>query len=1288
MSGHLNTSINVEADLLLYGNYIRSDSNLTIEHTDQTGESKSVLLKDYFDFSPNLVTTKGSIIKGDIVNLLAVNSTPIDNSKVAFDDPAAIGKITITDSTVVVQRNNIKIELNQGDFIYINDIIEAKTGTVGIVFADETTLSVDAGSRMVVDEFVYDPGNTGSINLNVLTGNFSYISGEVSKLGGDVNIVTPTATLTVQGTMVTGKVAQEGEESQFVLLPNADGTVGQILITNQSGSVLLTEAFQSTSIASAFMPPTVPVIIPEEIVLKQFGTTINTIQKTKKLAKQEAEEEEAEDPFDDEVSEEELEEMEKELEEETEDVTIETDDGDDPFEEDPTDEEEDNDDTKVSTGNDDDDTDDNEGTDDNNDTDDNTDDDTDEDTTEENTYVPPTTTNPTTNPGGGEDDGVGGGTTTEEDDDDEGEDDTNNNPWIPEDDEEDEPETNEAPTFNTTSTVSLAENVSSSSDVVTMSATDPNNDTLTYSIVSGNDAGKFAINSSTGAITTAASLDYETTSSYTLVIAASDGTLTTTTSKTINITDTTDQYTVSPNSGTVATWGSRFSTDAVINNQWAESKAMFTYNNSSVNTVLNNLGYSRDQNNSWDNSTTTLSNYTNIKNWSQYEIVLDWGWNSQTLNNPIWYDYLRSGGNIVHSGEWFQDNEFGLKTHVQIEEFAAKIDSDAEQDNTNLIIDGDTRYESITGASQFSTSTEEHNIPTAYNVSTWGKNGSTAETSGQADTITRGDGLAAAGTFDIDYAGDGDLFAISVHDTTRGPVMEWDSSDSDAEYFGVYAGWLDSNTSYSNNDMRQMYDLMAWLGIEAENQTFGITTDTENLPIGGLTTTYGWTNTNNNTKSSVEAYNLGNNIYIGGGFEHLDLVWDDSGTLTVGQYINGASTGFNVTSTAGSSPRGITFNDDGTKLYLIETVNSEKVHEYNLSTAWDTTTQSDAESDLNLSVYVGTPHSMVFNTDGTKMFISDTTGADIEELTLSTAYDVSTASIDTNDRFNVDQDSSPKGLAFNTDGTKMFVTGDANDKIYEYTLSTGWDVSTASYVDALDVSSQDNDVEGLSFTANGTRMLMAGGQNDKWYEWSLSTGYDISTATYKSSLGTADSDPQDIFFKSDGSKMFTSGDGSNTIRQFQTFMGVSADKAYVAVNSDMDGANSSDAPTIADDHYLIITADTDGDGNLYEQGDVFDLDKIFIVDDSEDFLTQDDDVVTTNSSTGVDYLSGNTYFKITPVTYANSTWNVETDNTVTLANTTNYNDYLDLTSNTDFDDINYAIIETESVLISEVVASY
>ena len=69
------------------------------------------------------------------------------------------------------------------------------------------------------------------------------------------------------------------------------------------------------------------------------------------------------------------------------------------------------------------------------------------------------------------------------------------------------------------------------------------------------------------------------------------------------------------------------------------------------------------------------------------------------------------------------------------------------------------------------------------------------------------------------------------------------------------------------------------------------------------------------------------------------------------------------------------------------------------------------------------------------------------------------------------------------------------------------------------------------------------------------------------------------------------------------------------------------------------------------------------------------------------HASGDYYFKITPVTYANSSWTVETDNTVTVSNTTGYNDYLDLTSNADFDDINYAIIETESALISEVIVT-
>ena len=88
------------------------------------------------------------------------------------------------------------------------------------------------------------------------------------------------------------------------------------------------------------------------------------------------------------------------------------------------------------------------------------------------------------------------------------------------------------------SNVSLAESVSSGTSVATASGSDVDaSTTLTYSITAGNDAGKFAINSSTGAITTAATLDYETTTSYTLTVQVSDGSLTATTNQVVNITD-------------------------------------------------------------------------------------------------------------------------------------------------------------------------------------------------------------------------------------------------------------------------------------------------------------------------------------------------------------------------------------------------------------------------------------------------------------------------------------------------------------------------------------------------------------------------------------------------------------------------------------------------------------------------------------------------------------------------------------------------------------------------------
>jgi len=100
------------------------------------------------------------------------------------------------------------------------------------------------------------------------------------------------------------------------------------------------------------------------------------------------------------------------------------------------------------------------------------------------------------------------------------------------------------------------------------------------------------------------------------------------------------------------------------------------------------------------------------------------------------------------------------------------------------------------------------------------------------------------------------------------------------------------------------------------------------------------------------------------------------------------------------------------------------------------------------------------------------------------------------DSFSVSsQESSPRGLAFNTDGTKMFVVGTHGDDVNEYTLSTGFDVSTASFVDSFSVNSQDTFPVGLAFNTDGTKMFVVGLIGEDVNEYTLTTGFDVINTT-------------------------------------------------------------------------------------------------------------------------------------------------------------------------------------------------
>ena len=99
----------------------------------------------------------------------------------------------------------------------------------------------------------------------------------------------------------------------------------------------------------------------------------------------------------------------------------------------------------------------------------------------------------------------------------------------------------------------------------------------------------------------------------------------------------------------------------------------------------------------------------------------------------------------------------------------------------------------------------------------------------------------------------------------------------------------------------------------------------------------------------------------------------------------------------------------------------------------------------------------------------------------------------------------PTGLAFSSDGTKMFML-ETDDHVNEYTLTTGFDVSTASFVDSFSISSQETVPNALAFSSDGTRMFVMGGSGDDVNEYTLSKAFTLfdTTAPTLSSSSPAD----------------------------------------------------------------------------------------------------------------------------------------------------------------------------------------
>ena len=222
---------------------------------------------------------------------------------------------------------------------------------------------------------------------------------------------------------------------------------------------------------------------------------------------------------------------------------------------------------------------------------------------------------------------------------------------------------------------------------------------------------------------------------------------------------------------------------------------------------------------------------------------------------------------------------------------------------------------------------------------------------------------------------------------------------------------------------------------------------------------------------------------------------------------------------------GVFFKPDGTKMYAAEQ-STDAVHEYSLSTPFVLSTITHTQS-FNVQSEETTLEDIFFKPDGTKMFIIGSASDSIHEYTLSTAWDISTASLTA--QFSVSsQDGVPNAVFFKPDGTKMYVTGNLLDGVAEYDLSTAWDVSSASFVHS---ASTGTNRTGLSFSPDGTKMLVVASTQLQVY--TLSTAWDVSTRAidYNSTLNDT-TNAEGMWIDSTGSNLFIADLGANEVQHY------------------------------------------------------------------------------------------------------------------------------------------------------------
>jgi sugar lactone lactonase YvrE len=228
------------------------------------------------------------------------------------------------------------------------------------------------------------------------------------------------------------------------------------------------------------------------------------------------------------------------------------------------------------------------------------------------------------------------------------------------------------------------------------------------------------------------------------------------------------------------------------------------------------------------------------------------------------------------------------------------------------------------------------------------------------------------------------------------------------------------------------------------------------------------------------------------------------------------------------------FKTDGTKMFMVGQQN-RTVYSYELSVPWNINTATYSSNSYNVNAQDIAPSALFFKPDGTRMFIIGLSNDRVFAYDLSDAWNVNSAVYYSN-AFSISaQDGQGNGLYFKPDGTRMFISGNNNDAVRAYDLSIPWNINTAVYYsNSFSVAAQTSILDGLFFKDDGTKMFIQDGSSSRVYAYNLTVPWNINTASYSSEVFTVnppDSSTTSLYIRPNGAKMYVLG-GTDTVAAF------------------------------------------------------------------------------------------------------------------------------------------------------------